>query len=110
MADNLAAKLINAVNQAIHSEILLVFGRHVQRKDGHGHFVFLPGHTRQMLVNDLGLLCEHLLHCARGIGFAVRVTETDESGIEAHVNINMNPILGRNLIDRGSSTDEASRE
>jgi phage head maturation protease len=103
MSDNLATILGNAVNQAMRNEILLILGRHIERKDGHGIFVFLPGHTKQMLANDLGLLCEHLLHCARGVGFAVRVTETDEAGVSAHVNVNVSTALGRNLIERGSA-------
>ena len=105
MSDNLAVIISNAVNQAIRSEILLVLGRHIERRDGHGIFIFLPGHTKQMLANDLSLLCEHLLHCARGVGFNVRVTETDEAGVSAHVNVSINPGLGRNLVERGSTRE-----
>lgn len=95
------AKQINDALMGIYTrEVYVISGRHIQREPKTGHFRFLPGKTRQTLLNDIGTFGEHFVDCCRGIGFSASVGETATNGVEVKIQGNIDPALGRNLVDR----------
>jgi hypothetical protein len=95
------AKQINDALMGIYTtEIHIIAGRHIQRDQESGLFRFLPGKTRQTLLNDIGTFGSHFVDCCRGIGFTACVSETASKGVEVKIQGNINPVLGRNLVDR----------
>ena len=99
--DQIADAVGAAITQVFSREALIITGKHVQREGGTGKFKFSPGSNRQTLMNDVSTLMEHVIACCRGVGFSIQIQETAEKGVQLNINGNANPILGRNLIERG---------
>jgi len=102
-ADQIAERLNSALANVFAQECLVLAGKHMQRDAVIGKYRFLPGHSKQTLMNDIGTLMDHTVVCCRGVGFTISIRETEEEGVKLDINANVNPILGRGLVERGIS-------
>ena len=97
------AQNINDALRGVYSkEIFIIAGKHIQRDQTTGLYRFLPGQTKQTLLNDVGTYTEHFVTCCRGIGFSLRVKETETGGVSLDITSCINRDLGGSLVERGN--------
>ena len=101
--DQIADRVNTAIVKVFAQECFFIAGKHMQRDGGIGKFRFTPGCSKQTLMNEIGSMMEHTVVCCRGVGFSIQCQETEEEGIKLNINANVNTILGRGLVERGSS-------
>jgi hypothetical protein len=100
---HIGKKINDALLQIYAKEVYIIAGKHMQRSGQNGGdvFRFLPGKSKQTLLNDVGSFTEHFVACSRGLGFNIRVKETDQGGVSIDVTSSVSPERGNNLVERG---------
>ena len=98
--EQIAQQINDALRQVYSKEIFFIAGKHMQRDAQSGLFRFLPGKSKQSLLNDIGTFTEVFVTYCRGVGFNLRVKETNTGGVSLDVTSVISAERGNNLVDR----------
>ena len=84
--------------QVYAKEIFAITGRHVHREQN--VFRYRPDKSRQTFLDEIEAFTKHFVLCCRGVGFNIRVKETDVGGVSVDMRSAVSHERGFNLVDR----------
>jgi len=95
----IALQIHTALWGVFSQELFIIAGRHIQR-DESGIFRFLPGKNKQTLRDDVGAFSGLFVACCRGVGFNIRIKETESLGVSVDVTCFVSKDEGEKLMER----------